>query len=110
MKRVSGKLTAEQKTRHRRILEEVRREERRLTREALGKKAELTALRDAMAVLKLEREARGLSLADVAERSGIDRSRLSRLENDPRSNPTLATLTRVAGAIGVKLAIQVELP
>ena len=53
-------------------------------------------------------EARGLSLADVAERSGIDKSRLSKLENDPRANPTLATLTRIASAMGVKLSIHVD--
>jgi len=79
-----------------------------LTRDALGKKAELMALQSAMTILMRERKARGLSLGDVAERSGIDKSRLSKLENDPRSNPTLATLTRSASAIGVKVSIHVD--
>ena len=108
IKRISGQLTAEQKRRHQQILEQVRRDRPRLTRDALGRKTELMALQSAMTVLKREREARRLSLGDVAERSGIDKSRLSKLENDPRSNPTLATLSRIASAIGVKLSIHVE--
>ena len=108
IKRVAGRLTAEQKRRHQQIREQVQRDELRLTRDALGKEAELMALRSAMHILRREREARGLSLGDVAERSGIDKSRLSKLENDPRSNPTLATLTRIASAVGVKLSIHVD--
>ena len=106
--RVAGRLTAEQKRRHQQIREQVQRDRLRLTRDALGKKAELTALQSAMDILRREREARGLSLGDVAERSGIDKSRLSKLENDPHSNPTLATLTRIASALGVKLSIHVD--
>lgn len=108
VQRAKGQLTAEQKRRHERIREQVERDKARLTRNAMGRKAELTALHDAMKLLKQERETRGLSLGEVARRTGIDKSRLSKLENDLRSNPTLATLTRIAGAIGVKLAIQVE--
>ena len=108
IKRVSGRLTAEQKRRHQQIREQVRLDRPRLTRDALGKKAELMALQNAMTILMRERKARGLSLGDVAERTGIDKSRLSKLENDPRSNPTLATLTRIASAIGVKVSIHVD--
>jgi transcriptional regulator with XRE-family HTH domain len=56
-------------------------------------------------VLKAERERLGLSLADVADRSGIERSNLSRLENESESNPTIATLTRYADALGKDLFI-----
>ncbi len=42
--------------------------------------------------LKQERERAGLSLADMAERTGIDRSALSRLENGRNPNPKLDTL------------------
>jgi len=106
-KRIEGRLTDTQKQRHRAIREQVEKDRPGLTREALAKKSELVALRDAMMMLKREREARGLSLGDVSERSGIDRSRLSKLETDPRANPTISTLTRVAEAIGVTLTIQV---
>ncbi|MFN0054868.1 MAG: helix-turn-helix domain-containing protein [Planctomycetales bacterium] len=53
--------------------------------------------------LKLERERLGLSLADVEERSGLRRSVLSRLENEPTSNPTMLTLQRYALALGMNL-------
>ena len=48
-----------------------------------------------------------MSLSDVATKSGIDKSRLSKLESDPHPNPTLNTLARIAEAIGVKLAIRI---
>jgi transcriptional regulator with XRE-family HTH domain len=44
-----------------------------------------------------------LSLADVAERSGIDKAALSRLENGVHDNPTVETLARYAAALGKKL-------
>lgn len=53
--------------------------------------------------LKKAREAAGLSLADVAERSGIDKAALSRLENGVHDNPTVETLVRYAAAVGKKL-------
>lgn len=58
------------------------------------------ALRAALHDLKKAREAAGLSLADVAEKSGIDKAALSRLENGIRDNPTVETLMRYAAAIG----------
>lgn len=53
--------------------------------------------------LKKAREAAGLSLADVAERSGIDKAALSRLESSVQDNPTVETLSRYAAAVGKKL-------
>ena len=60
-------------------------------------------LREALAALKKAREAAGLSLADVAERSGIDKAALSRLENGIHDNPNVETLMRYAAALGKKL-------
>jgi ribosome-binding protein aMBF1 (putative translation factor) len=54
----------------------------------------------ALQALKREREQRGLSIAAVAERSGLDRAVVSRLENGKQDNPTVATLMRYAAAIG----------
>jgi DNA-binding XRE family transcriptional regulator len=54
--------------------------------------------------LKKEREAAGLSLADVAERTGMDRAAISRLENGHQSNPTVETLMRYATALGKTIA------
>ena len=61
------------------------------------------SLMAAIIELKKAREAAGLSLADVAERSGIDKAALSRLENGVHDNPTVDTLMRYAAALGKKL-------
>ncbi len=50
--------------------------------------------------LKRERKRFGLSIAAVAERSGLDRAVVSRLDNGKQDNPTIATLMRYAAAIG----------
>ncbi len=63
------------------------------------------ALHDAVKLLKDERQRAGLSLAEVADRTGIERPNLSRLENDDETNPTIATLTRYADALGKRLLI-----
>ena len=65
-------------------------------------------LRLALEALKKAREAAGLSLADVAERSGIDKAALSRLENGVHDNPTVETLMRYAAALGKKLVWKLE--
>jgi DNA-binding phage protein len=63
------------------------------------------ALHDALKLLKAERERLGLSLTEVAERTGIERPNLSRLENETEPNPTVATLSRYAEALGKRLLI-----
>src|SRR4029434_6743230 len=63
------------------------------------------AMQHTMAVLKAERIKKGLSLADMKERTGIERSTLSRLENNTEANPTVNTLTRYADAVGKKVFV-----
>jgi ribosome-binding protein aMBF1 (putative translation factor) len=58
------------------------------------------SIRQAVFALKNAREAMGLSLADVAERTGIDKAALSRLETAQNMNPTVSTLCRYAHALG----------
>ncbi len=57
-------------------------------------------VQEALQALKRERERCGLSIGDVAERSGLDRAVVSRLENGKQDNPTVATLMRYAAAVG----------
>src|SRR6266446_10840334 len=57
-------------------------------------------VQEALQALKRERERCGLSIGDVAERSGLDRAVVSRLENGKQDNPTVATLMRYAAALG----------
>jgi transcriptional regulator with XRE-family HTH domain len=61
-----------------------------------------------MKTLKEERQRQGLSLADMKARSGIDRSTLSKLENDEDPNVTMNTLMRYAQAVGKTVLVQLE--
>jgi hypothetical protein len=54
----------------------------------------------ALQTLKRERVRCGLSIGDVAARSGLDRAVVSRLENGKQDNPAVATLMRYAAAVG----------
>jgi DNA-binding XRE family transcriptional regulator len=61
---------------------------------------EYLSIRQAVFALKKAREAGGLSLADVAERTGIDKAALSRIETGQHMNPTVSTLCRYAHSLG----------
>ncbi len=55
--------------------------------------------------LKVAREERGLSLSDLTDLTGMDRSAISKLETGQRPNPTLETLSRYAEAVGKHLVV-----
>ena len=57
---------------------------------------------------KAAREAKGLSLADLKELTGMDRSALSKLETGQRGNPTVDTLLRYAEAVGKRLVVSLR--
>ena len=58
------------------------------------------------ALLKQAREEAQLSLAEAAQRCGLDRSAISRLENGLYDNTTINTLSRLAGAYGKRFLVQ----
>lgn len=60
--------------------------------------------------LREAREAQGLSLADVSERTGIDRAALNKIELRKNQNPTYGTLARYAAAVGRSLAMNLSEP
>jgi len=60
---------------------------------------------DIVRQLKAARERQGLSLADLAARTGIAKPNLSRFENTTRGMPKLDTLNRVADELGLSLRI-----
>jgi ribosome-binding protein aMBF1 (putative translation factor) len=62
----------------------------------------------ALAGLRRERERQGLSLTDIAERTGIDRATISKLETGKLANPTVGTLRTYARALGRRLNWTVE--
>ena len=72
-----------------------------------GEYLDLLTLLDA---LRRHRQHVGLSLVDVAARSGMDPSALSRLEHGVYLNATLDTLYRYAQAIGAEIGSTVRAP
>src|SRR5436309_2822714 len=63
------------------------------------------AILSLVARFKAVRESQGRTLAEIAERMGIDAPALSRLETGKMLNPTLATLHKWAEALGQKLDV-----
>src|ERR1700687_2701921 len=62
-------------------------------------------LHELLQQLKTAREAQGLSLADLTQLTGMDRSALSKLETGQRANPTVETLVRYAEAVGKRVVV-----
>jgi DNA-binding XRE family transcriptional regulator len=83
------------------ILQEGR--QRKLARQRMQEE-----LRRTVDKLQQRREELGLSLSDIEARSGLKKSALSRLENNPDANPTLLTLYRYAIALGVRFTTNVH--
>ena len=66
------------------------------------------ALRELMAArLKALRDRKGLTQVQLAEKSGVSRTYLARLESG-RQDPTLSTLEKLAKALGVKVGRLLE--
>jgi DNA-binding XRE family transcriptional regulator len=57
--------------------------------------------------LRAFRESKGLTIDEVAARSGLERGQISKLERGRVANPTVSTLSRYADAIEVRLTIDV---
>jgi DNA-binding XRE family transcriptional regulator len=65
-------------------------------------------LRAFVADVRAARQARGLTLAEVAARTGLAVETLSRLETGALVNPTWQTLTRYAVAVGCRVRLSAE--
>ena len=52
--------------------------------------------------LKRIRDGKGISQGDIVKTSGIDKAMISNIENG-KTNPTLATIAKLAKAIGVSV-------
>ncbi|HEY2883501.1 MAG TPA: helix-turn-helix transcriptional regulator [Pirellulales bacterium] len=112
-KRSDKKLSPEKQRELRQTRERILREEKNeITREALQAFEEYEAARTELAraaeLLKTERDKQGLSLADMQGRTGISRAAICRLENLVDANPTVATLDRIASALGKKLVVGLQ--
>jgi DNA-binding phage protein len=102
-KRIYRELTDEERSRIAGVRRQVERELPELREKAKMVFAAHEAARRVVAQLKAERTRRGISLADVMNRSGITREAISKLENSEAPNPTVKTLVRYAAAIGLDL-------
>lgn len=101
-------LTSDEKARMRSLRQQVETEKEdilRLGRQVFAEYEQVLA--QTIGDLKRARHSRGLSLQEVAERMGTDRSNVHRLER-ASGNPTVATLARYAEAIGKRMVITLE--
>src|SRR4029453_14721721 len=96
--RIYRPATVEEQERHKRIREQVQEELPDIEQRVRQKLAEAmqrgVPIQHTLVFLKSEGFKKGLSLADMKARTGIERSTLSRLENDAEANPTVDTLTK----------------
>jgi DNA-binding XRE family transcriptional regulator len=99
------RLTPEETAKYRAIREQVASEVPELVGRHHLRTASLDQLQELLMQLKAAREAKGLSLADLTELTGMDRSALSKLETGGRPNPTVETLVRYAEAVGKRLVV-----
>ncbi len=107
MKRITRdrRLTPEEAAKYGAVREQVAGELPELIARHHERAATQEQFRDVLAQLRAAREAKGLSLADLTELTGMDRSALSKLETGQRPNPTVETLARYAEAVGKRLVV-----
>lgn len=99
------RLTVEEAARYDKVREQVAAELPELVARHDERMIALDQLGALLAQLKAAREAQGLSLADLTEITGMDRSALSKLETGQRPNPTVETLVRYAEAVGKRIIV-----
>src|SRR5262245_20161815 len=66
------------------------------------------AVQQLLADLRRTRQVRKLTLEQVAEKAGMDKATLSRLETGKQPNPTVDSLFRVASALGKTISLRLE--
>lgn len=110
MKRITRnrRLTPEEAAKYNAIREQVAAELPELIKRHHGRIAALDQVDELVKQLKATREEQGLSLSDLTERTGMDRSALSKLETGQRPNPTVDTLVRYAEAVGKRLVVSLS--
>jgi DNA-binding XRE family transcriptional regulator len=101
-------LTPEEAAKNKAIRDQVMEELPDLVRRHQERLAVHERLQEVLGQLKEARQAKGLSLAELTEITGMDRSALSKLETGQRPNPTLETLVRYAEAVGKHLHFSLE--
>lgn len=95
--RVVGRLSDEKRSELAGVVEQVEEELRDRIKQP-------SPARVALAKLKVARMREGLSLADISEKTGIERGNISRLENNV-DNIEINTLVRLADALGYDVVV-----
>lgn len=108
MKRVirNRRLTPEEARKNKAIRERLSAELPELILRHHERLAALDQLHELLEQLRAARQRLGLSLSDLTELTGMDRSALSKLETGQRPNPTVETLVRYAEAVGKRLVVR----
>jgi ribosome-binding protein aMBF1 (putative translation factor) len=108
-RRVTGPLNESQKQHFRQATREVEAQaaEIQARGKARLKQQQAVGLPQIITALRVSRLSRGLSAAEVADKLQMNAGNFSRLENG-QTNPTLATVTRLADAIGVTVVVQIK--
>jgi DNA-binding XRE family transcriptional regulator len=99
------RLTAEESAKYREVRERVAEELPELIARHHERLSAFDQLGELLKQLKVAREERGLSLSDLTDLTGMDRSAISKLETGQRPNPTVETLVRYAEAVGKHLVV-----
>ena len=107
MKRITrnDRLTPDEAAKYKAVREQAAAELPELVARHHERMASLDQLDVLFAQLKAAREAKGLSLTDLTELTGMDRSAISKLETGGRPNPTVETLFRYAEAVGKRIMV-----
>lgn len=107
MKRIARnrRLTSEEAAKYKAIRKQVAQELPDLIARHHERMATLDQMEAVVLQLRAARQAKGLSLSDLMEMTGMDRSALSKLETGQRVNPTVETLVRYAEAVGKRLVV-----
>jgi DNA-binding XRE family transcriptional regulator len=99
------RLSAEESAKYRDVRERVAEELPELIARHHERVSALDQLGELLKQLRIAREERGLSLSDLTDLTGMDRSAISKLETGQRPNPTVETLVRYAEAVGKHLVV-----
>jgi DNA-binding XRE family transcriptional regulator len=110
IRRISRKrpLTAKEGAKYREVRRRIAKEMPDLVARHHDRMAALDRFGELLKQLKAAREEQGLSLSELTELTGMDRSALSKLETGRRPNPTLETLVRYAEAVGKHLDVSLS--
>lgn len=110
MKRVTRerKLSPEEAAKYKLVRDQVAGEVPDLIARHHYRMASLDQFHGLLAQLKAAREGRGLSLPNMTDLTGMDRSAISKLESGKRPNPTIETLVRYAEAVGKRVVVTLE--